>query len=129
MITITTNPRRKTMNIPVYAQIAMLSQQYANSKESASQRTCAAIECLVGAASPLMVGDLFIGGTLQERLLFTLVLVGACTTITKEGAMIDVRPETLKEAFSTFSLLTDKDIRPSLPDGMIRFAESSGQLQ
>lgn len=67
---------------------------------------------------------------MQERLLFTLVLTGACATVYEDGnseqgqygMTINVCPKTLNEAFRKFTLLTGSDIRKYLPQPMLDFA-------
>lgn len=108
------------------ATISAMTTLHAASAGGASACAGAVIECIVGAAMP-MINNLFAGGTIQERLLFSLVLAGTCTTLTKEdndnfGCRIEVKPETLTEAFNTFTRLTGVDIRPHLPKPMVDFA-------
>lgn len=105
--------------------IAAMSTSHASKQPCESAAASAIMACVVGAATP-MIGGMFSGGTLQERLLFSLVLAGACTTLTDEqggfGCRIEVTPETLGDAFNTFTRLTGVDMRPHLPEQMVAFA-------
>lgn len=109
--------------------IAAMAASLAEKRNGGSAAASAIIECMVAAATP-MVADLFIGGTLQERLLFTLIFAGSCATMRNEtnGAFsvaVEVSPENLTDAFLVFEKVTGKDIRRHLPKTMVRFAETA----
>lgn len=114
---------------PIPNSIAEMSAQYATGRENATGSASAVMECIVAATSPL-VGALFTGGTLQERLLFSLIMAGACAHLgdhSKEdySLTISVTPDTIREAINVYQRLTSKDIRPYLPQPMLKFAASA----
>ena len=113
------------------SRIAELTAGHANGRSDGGAAAGAVIECIVGATVP-MVASMFNGGTLQERLLFALVLAGACTQMgdAKEdySVIISVTPENLREAFNVFTKLTGHDMRPNLPKAMLAFAAERGAL-
>lgn len=105
-------------------KITDLATIHAATAGGASQATGNIIECIIGAATPLLK-SLFNGGTMQERLLFALVLAGAATHLTEAdggfGVTINICPETLHEAAETYVKLTGNDIRQHLPPLMVEF--------
>lgn len=112
--------------------VAKITAIHATQAVGASEAAGNTIECIVGATTPL-INSLFTGGTLQERLLFVLVLAGACATLREEtdtnnkpeySLRIQVCPETLREAFTKFTHLTGTDMRPNLPPSMVKFSIS-----
>lgn len=109
----------------VAAKVAEISAVLAAKRKGPAQAASAAIECMVAAASPL-VGAMFNGGTMQERLLFSLVLAGACSTMGDAGnnfsLEVTVSPDTIREAIDIYSRLTGNDIKPHLPHQMVNFA-------
>lgn len=113
----------------VTAKIAEIAQEHAESQDNPAGATSAVIECMVAAAAPLISG-LFSGGTIQERLLFSLVMAGSCASIHQHdsdnffGLQVDISPETLNEAFNTYTKLTGSDIKQFLPKPMLDFAAS-----
>jgi hypothetical protein len=117
----------------VAGQIAEMTAGLAASRKGASAAASAVIECMVAAAEPLIIG-LFKdnGSTLQERLLFTLVLVGACSTLDRDSdhlsLQVEISPTTLNEAFQTYKGLTGKDMTKHVPEEMRKFANQAARL-
>lgn len=112
----------------ITAGIAQVSRELAARRKGPAQSISAAIECMVAAASPL-VSAMFDGGTMQERLLFTLVLAGSCASLKDHGSEefgleVEVCPKTIGDAISIYSQITGHDIKPHLPPAMTKFAES-----
>lgn len=110
----------------VSSEIATMAYHHAEKRVGGSATASAIMECIVAAATPMLSG-LFNGATTQERLLFVLVMTGACATIKDNGGdnynlEISVTPDTLNEAFNTYTRLTGKDIKPHLPMPMLDFA-------
>lgn len=107
-------------------KIAELSHLLASQRKGASASASAIMECTVGALEP-MIQRMFSGGTLQERLLFSLVLTGACCSLEEKredahGLTVHVCPENLREAFRLYTTLTGKSIQSYLPTQMVQFA-------
>jgi len=111
----------------ITSRVAEMVACHSSDRKEATSTIGAVIECVVGAASPLVSSGMFTGGTMQDRLLFTLVLAGACASLADHSdsnfeLRVSVTPETLREAFDVFTRLTDKDIQHHLPKPMVAFA-------
>lgn len=109
------------------SEIAQISADLASQRSGAAAQTSAIIECVVAAASPLM-HHLFNGGTIQERLLFSLALVGACSNLKDEnrgnyGLTVSICPDTVTEAINVYTQITGNDIKQHLPRSLLKFAE------
>ena len=118
---------------PKVATIIGASSDLLATRKGASACTSAVLECVTGAAIPLVMGlSNDEGLSVQDRLLFTLVLTGACVHLddashTDLGMHISVTPETVTEAFRTYQLLTGRDIKPYLPASMVEFANRAAR--
>ncbi len=125
-----THEEEEKLSSKITAEIALASTKLAATRTGATQATSAIIECAVAALSPI-VSQMFEGGTMQERLLFSLVLAGACSTLSEDkdgfGLTVEISPKILAEAFDVYSRLTGKDIKPFLPKNMVRFASGHSQ--
>jgi hypothetical protein len=112
-------------------QIAEITAHHAGRCEDAATTAGTIVNCIVGATLP-MVGTMFSGGTLQERLLFTLVLAGACASLEGRSdecsVTVSVTPESLREALATYAKITGGDIRQYLPKSMMAFAGQRSSL-
>ena len=116
----------------ILSTITLAVAAMASKRRGASETAMANIECIAASTTPLM-SSLFKDVGAQDRLLFTLVLAGACITAKLEHSddsrddfsfEICLSPETIQEAFRVYQLITGRDIKPYLPAPMIEFAMS-----
>jgi hypothetical protein len=116
----------------VYA-IMQASSDLLATRKGATACTSAILECVTGAAIPLVMGlSNDEGLSVQDRLLFTLVLTGACVHLddashTDLGMHVAITPETVTEAFRVYQLLTGRDIKPFMPPSMVEFANRAAR--
>ncbi len=116
----------------VYA-IMQASSDLLATRKGATACTSAILECVTGAAIPLVIGlSNDEGLSIQDRLLFTLVLTGACVHLadasqTELGMQVSVTPENVTEAFRVYQLITGRDIKPHLPGPMVEFANRAAR--
>lgn len=99
----------------------------AKSGGRASPTASATIQCIVAAAKPLThIFDDNSRVTLQEKLLFTLVLAGSCSTLTDEGELgegleIEISPRNISSALDTYKKIMDRDLTYTLCPALQHF--------
>lgn len=92
----------------------------------------AATRCIVAAAGPLCASLFSDKVPSQDRLLFTLILTGACANFTVEShdafhhgveCEVSVGPKMFQEALDVYQRMTGKDMSGGLPPGFTHAAE------
>ena len=118
---------------PQVLAIINASSDLLATRKGASACTSAILECVTGAAIPLVIGlSNDEGLSIQDKLLFTLVLTGACVHLDNAsedefGMRVSVTPANVTEAFRVYQLITGRDIKPYLPASMVEFANRAAR--
>jgi hypothetical protein len=115
-------------------EIEHMTLRAAASAGGASQATSAIVQCAVAALIPMVRALCEKNGpkaTAQDRLLFSLVLAGAITTMTEDdegvNTTIEISPDNIRDALNTYTRLTGKNMAPFLPRQMVQFAQGESQ--
>lgn len=104
-----------------------------NKSAKASPTAAAIMQCVTAAACPMFgifEGDI----SEQDKLLFTLVLTGACTTLHERdndgatGCEVEICPDNIRSAVSIYKKLTGKDVVPYLNESLASFLKAASPV-
>ena len=112
-------------------KIEKMTLECSSKCDGSAAATSAIVLCMLGATMPL-VRALFSGNvSAQDRLLFSLVLAGAVTSIEEKrngfDSTVEITPDSVRDAIDTYRKLTGKDISRHLPPQLVRFANGLPQ--